>query len=342
MRFDNLYLAGIAGWLPERMDTQRAVNEGLMDATVREVSGIEAVPVAGTTPAPDMAVAAARTAVERSGHAPDDFAALLHSDSHFQGPDGWSPQHYILRETLDRPISAVEVRQGCLGMLASLELAAHRLAFDPSRPAVLLTGGDNFGTPLADRWRDAGLFLLADGAAAAVVSARGGFARLLSCASLSDPGMEELNRGGEVLFPPPMTVGRPLDLEGRRRYWRDQWAAGTLPPMGDLGRLVEEVASRALEEAGLTMDDMDRVVHMGFSRIPLWDTFLSPLGIDEERGIWDFTRRTGHVGTADLIVGLDHLCSTEQLVEEDHVMLIGAAPGAEVSCVVARIDRPML
>ncbi|MFD0385484.1 ketoacyl-ACP synthase III family protein [Streptomyces stramineus] len=315
MRFDNLYLAGVASWLPERMDTEQAVKEGLMDAAVREVSGIEAVPVAGTVPAPDMAVTAAREAIRRSGHGPEDFAALYHSNSHFQGPDGWSPQHYVLRKALDRPISAVEVRQGCLGMLTSLELAAHRLACDRSRPAVLLTGADNFGTPLADRWKDAGLFLLADGAAAAVVSARGGFARLLASASLSDPQMEELNRGGEVLFPPPMTVGRPLDLEGRRQYWREQWAAGTVPPMGDLGRLVGDVASRALAEAGLTMEEIDRVVHMGFSRIPLWDTFLAPLDIDEERGIWDFARRTGHVGTADFVAGLEHLCATEQLVE---------------------------
>lgn len=181
-------------------------------------------------------------------------------------------------------------------MLAALELAAHRLIADPSRPAVLITAADNFGTPMVDRWRASGLFLLADGAAAAVVSSDGGFARVLAAGSLSNPEMEEFNRGGEVLFPPPVTLGQPLNLEARRQYWRDQWAKGVLPPMGNLGELVADVAERTLEEAGVAMDQVRRVVHIGFSKGPLDDTFLDPLDIDGDRGVWEFTCRTGHAG----------------------------------------------
>ncbi|WP_330301456.1 ketoacyl-ACP synthase III family protein [Streptomyces sp. NBC_00503] len=341
MRFENLYLAGIASWLPEVVDTDQAVKEGLLDPAVREASGIESVAVAGNVAAPDMAVTAAEAAVRRSGRRPEEFAALLHSSAHFQGPDGWSAQHYILRKTLDRPIPAIEVRQGCLGMLAALELAAHRLIADPSRPAVLITAADNFGTPMVDRWRASGLFLLADGAAAAVVSSDGGFARVLAAGSLSNPEMEEFNRGGEVLFPPPVTLGQPLNLEARRQYWRDQWAKGVLPPMGNLGELVADVAERTLEEAGVAMDQVRRVVHIGFSKGPLDDTFLDPLDIDGDRGVWEFTRRTGHAGAVDPFAGLEYLLTTGQLTTGDHVMLIGAAPGAEVTCAVIEITAPM-
>lgn len=341
MRFENLYLAGVASWLPEVVDTDRAVKEGLLDPAVREASGIESVAVAGNVAAPDMAVTAAEAAVRRSGRRPEEFAALLHSSAHFQGPDGWSAQHYILRKTLELPIPAIEVRQGCLGMLASLELAAHRLIADPSRPAVLITAADNFGTPMVDRWRASGLFLLADGAAAAVVSSDGGFARVLAAGSLSNPVMEEFNRGGEVLFPPPVTLGQPLNLEARRQFWRDQWAKGVLPPMGNLGELVADVAERTLAEAGVSMDGIRRVVHIGFSKGPLDDTFLDPLDIDEDRGVWEFTRRTGHAGAVDPFAGLEYLLSTGQVTVGDHVMLIGAAPGAEVTCAVIRITGPM-
>ncbi|MCY0935129.1 ketoacyl-ACP synthase III family protein [Streptomyces sp. H34-S4] len=337
MRFENLYLAGIASWLPEGVATEQAVKEGLLDPAVREASGIESVAVAGDLPAPDMAVTAAGAAIRRSGRRPEEFAALLHSSAHFQGPDGWSAQHYVLRKTLDLPIPALEVRQGCLGMLAGLELAAYRLIADPSRPAVLLTAADNFGTPMVDRWRASGLFLLADGGAAAVVASDGGFAQVLAVGSLSNPEMEEFNRGGEVLFPPPVTVGRPLNLEARRQYWRDQWAQGVLPPMGNLGELVSDVAARTLAEAGVAMEQIKRVVHIGFSKGPLTDTFLDPLDIDGDRGVWEFTRRTGHAGAVDPIAGLEYLLETGQLDRGDHAMLIGAAPGAEVTCAVIKI-----
>ncbi|MDV9169082.1 ketoacyl-ACP synthase III family protein [Streptomyces sp. W16] len=337
MRVDGLYLAGIATHVPERYDTERAVKEGLYDALDREDSGILSVPVAGDTPGPDLAVDAAREAVRRSGHAPDDFAAVLHSSVHFQGPDGWSAQHYVLRRTLDRPITAVEVRQGCLGMLAGLELAACRLSAVPDRTAVLLTTGDNFGTRLADRWRASRLFLLGDAGAAAVVSRRGGFARLLAVGSVSDPGMEELHRGGEVLFPPGPSVGRGLNLEQRREYWRQQWARGVSPPMGHFGDTIAETARRTLDEAGVAMDAIKRVAHLGFSRFPLQDMFLDSLGIDEARGTWEFTRTTGHLGAADPIAGLEHLWTTGQVVPGDHVMLIGAAPGMEAGCAVVEI-----
>ncbi|MEU3771860.1 ketoacyl-ACP synthase III family protein [Streptomyces sp. NPDC032472] len=337
MRLEHLYLAGVAAVLPEVVETEQAVKEGLLDPAVREASGIVSVAVAGEVPAPDLAAEAAAAAIRRSGRRPEEFAALLHSGAHFQGPDGWSPQHYVLRKALDVPIPALEVRQGCLGMLASLELAAYRLAADPARPAVLLTAADNFGTPMVDRWRASGLFLLADGAAAAVVTRDGGFARVLAVGSLSNPEMEEFNRGGEVLFPPPVTVGRPLNLEARRQYWRDQWAQGVLPPMGNLGELVADVAARTLAEAGVAMEQVRRVVHIGFSRGPLTDTFLDPLGIDAERGVWEFTRRTGHAGAVDPFSGLQYLLETGQVEAGDHVMLIGAAPGAEVTCAVLEI-----
>ncbi|GGW41912.1 hypothetical protein GCM10010503_17720 [Streptomyces lucensis JCM 4490] len=338
MKADGIHLAGIAAYLPERYPTQRAVDEGAYGAEDREESGIESVPVAGDTPGPDLAVRAAGTALARSGHEPGDFGALLHSSVHFQGPDGWSAQHYVLRHTLDRPVTAVEVRQGCLGMLSALELAAGRLMATPDGPpAVLLTSGDNFSTPLVDRWRASKLFLLGDGGAAAVVSRRGGFARVLAVGSVSTPSMEELHRGGETLFPPGPTVGRTLNLEERREFWRQEWARGVPPPMGNFGDTVAAAAHRTLAEAGVTMADISRVCHIGFSQFPLQASFLDPLEIDEKRGIWEFTRTTGHMGAADPVAGLEHLWRTGQVDTGDLVMVIGASPGMEAGCAVVEI-----
>ncbi|WP_066362981.1 ketoacyl-ACP synthase III family protein [Herbidospora mongoliensis] len=335
MRFDDLYLAGVGSFLPDTVTTSEAVSHGLYDAADRERSGMLSVMVAGETPAPEMAATAGTIAMKHSGHSADDFIALLHSGSYHQGPDGWSAPHYVLRNTIDRPITALEVRQGCLGMLSGLRIAAGLLKDEDD--AVLLTTGDNYGTPLVDRWRASRMFLLADGGAAVVVSRRGGFAKVLAVGAMSHPEMEELHRGGETLFPPDLSRG--LNFEERVGWWRDQWAAGIAPPMGHLGELVSEVAFRTLEEAGSSFDRVKRVCHVGFTEGPLNDIYLDPLGIDAAKGTWELTRTTGHAGAADPFIGLEWLWTRGDVEPGDHVLLIGTAPGMESGCAVVEITE---
>jgi len=337
MLVDDVYLAGIGSHLPPAVSTAHAVRQGWYDQDDAEMSGIAAVRIAGDTPAPELAVRAAAVALSRSGHDPDDIGAVLHTGTFHQGPDGWSAPHYVLRHTVNRPITAVEVRQGCLGMMAALELAAYRLAADRDHAAVLVTTGDNFGAPLVDRWRASRLFVLADAGAAVVVSRRAGFARVRAFAAVSDPGMEELHRGGEVLFPPGVTVGRRLNFEERTTYWRRQWATGAAPPMGDFGDCVAAAARRALDDAGISLEKVVRVCHVGYARDPLHAMLLDPLGIEAGRGVWDLTRHVGHAGAADPFLALERLWLDGAVVPGDHLLLIGATPGMEAGCAVVEI-----
>jgi 3-oxoacyl-[acyl-carrier-protein] synthase-3 len=339
MKVDDIYVAGVGSFLPDPVDTAEAVAKGWYDAEDRENSGFAAIAVAGSTPAPDMAVEAARTALKQAGHDPAEINALFHSNTHPQGPEGWSAQHYILRQTVNRPITAVEVRLGCLGLLASIQLGCCFLAAVPERTAVLLTSADNMGTPIINRWRTSKLYVLADGGGAMVLSKRGGFAKVLSVGSFSKPGMEELHRGGEEMFPPGITVGTPLDFEARRQYWLKKWAEGVPPPQGDLSAVVVEAVNRTLAEAGVTMDDIARVINVCLARGPLHDIFLDPLGIPEERSTWDFNRRTGHAGSVDHVAGLEYVWSAGQVGIGDRVLLLGATPGAEAACAVLEITE---
>jgi 3-oxoacyl-[acyl-carrier-protein] synthase-3 len=337
VRTENLYLAGIGSVVPDRVSTEYAVAHGWYDEARRSAAGIISVAVSESTPAPDMAIAAARTAIERSGHGADDFGILLHSYTHHQGPDGWSAAHYILRNTLDRPVPAVEIRQACLGMLAAVEAAANRLLSNTSHPAALVTAADNFSTPLVDRWRSSSAFVLADSASALVVSTVGGFARVLALGSMSDSRMEVLDRGNEPLFPPGVTLGRSLDFEERREYMRQQWAKGIAPPIGHFGDTVAAVTEQTLKEAGLTIEEIARVAHPGFNWDGLETIFLDPLGIDGDRGVWDYIRRVGHASATEVFLGLEHLWTTGQVVPGDRVLLVGAGAGASAGCAVVEI-----
>ncbi|MEU1849627.1 ketoacyl-ACP synthase III family protein [Streptomyces sp. NPDC019990] len=337
----DIWLAGVGSWLPDAVSTEQAVAHGWYGAADRDASGIRAVRVAGEVPAPDMAVRAARAALRRSaasGLTPDDFGALLHCATYHQGPDGWSAPHYVLRHTLDRPISAAQIGPGCLGMIAALELAAHRLAADPSRDAVLVTSGDNFSVPVVDRWNSSKLFLLADGGAAAVVSRRGGFARLVSIGSASAPALEEMHRAGEQLFPPGITVGRSLNFEERSAHLRQQWEQGTAAPSVHFGEVVADTVDRVLAEAGTSLGKVARVCHTGYAQGALHSIYLAPLDIEPSLGTWEFSRDIGHVGAADPFIALEHLWTRGEVTPGDHVLLLAAGPGMEVACAVVEIN----
>jgi 3-oxoacyl-[acyl-carrier-protein] synthase-3 len=339
MKIENVFLAGVGSYLPDRVTTAEAVERGWYDADANATSGMLSIGIAGETPAPDMAVSATNVAIKRARVEPEEVGGLIHSPIHFQGPEGWSAAHYILHNTVDRPVTAMEIRQGCLGMVTSIRLATTMLMSDPSMSAFLLTAADNFSTPIVDRWRASSHYVLGDGASAAVLSSRDGFARLLAAGSVSSPEAEILHRGGEPMFPPGTTVGRTLDIEGRSAYWQEQWANGVTPPTFHLGDLVTASATATLADAGLTMADISRVAVSGVVHEHVVHGILEPLGVAEERSTWEFTRRLGHSGGTDQIAGLEWLIDEGEIGAGDNVLLLSVTVGMEVGCVVLHIDE---
>ncbi|MBQ0850489.1 ketoacyl-ACP synthase III family protein [Streptomyces sp. NPDC057620] len=340
MKLENIYLAGVGTYIPELVPVEQAVKDGLYSEAEHEASGMESVAIEDTLGAPDMAIRAAEVAIRRSGHHPDDFAALLHSTTFLQGPhDGWSPSHYILLNALDRPISATVIQQGCNGLMTGIEMAAHRLIAADDKDAVLVTGADNFNTPMVDRWRASGLFFMADSGSAIVVSRRSGFAKVLAVGSVSDPKLEWRHRAEGSLMPPREPSHKLLDFETRVKFWQRKWADGTPPPGGNFIDLLSGVAERTLGEVGLTMDDVARVTHVGFHRDTLHALYLEPLGIDADRGTWERSRQIGHASMSDVVIGLEHLWLTRQVNPGDRVLMIGTTPGMEVGCAVVEITE---
>ncbi|MFX0577737.1 3-oxoacyl-ACP synthase, partial [Nocardia nepalensis] len=187
MKVDGVFFAGVGSAGVGVVDVGVAVERGWWDAGVAERSGLVSVTVAGGVPAPDLAVEAGCRALVGSGVSVGEVDAVLHTNVHPQGPDGWSAQHYVNRRTVNRPVTSVEIRNGCIGFFSAVHLGVCFLLADVGRRAVLVTAADNFGTPAVDRWSASRLFVLADGGGAVVLSKGGGFARLLSIDSVSDP-----------------------------------------------------------------------------------------------------------------------------------------------------------
>jgi 3-oxoacyl-[acyl-carrier-protein] synthase-3 len=337
MKISGIHIAGIGTAKTGYVTTEEAVRRGWWNADERDRSGLISVSIAGDTPAPDLAVDAARQALEESGHGGPEVGALFHTNVHPQGPDGWSAQHYINRNTINQPVTSIEVHNGCAGFFSSLHLAACFLEAGSDRPAVLLTAADNFGTPAVDRWHVSGEYVLADGGGAVVLSRRSGFARLLAIGAVSDPESEIKHRAGERMFPPSLTEGKPLNFRGRMEYFQQQAARGEAPPLEDFGYILAEAVEMILKDADVTLDEVTKVIHDGFSRDSLHDMFLDPLGIEDDRAIWEFTRRVGHAGPLDMIRGLEYVWKNRLARAGDKVLLLGCAPGMEAACAVLEI-----
>ncbi|MBH5336241.1 ketoacyl-ACP synthase III family protein [Streptomyces pactum] len=337
MRTPGIFLAATGAYLPERTSVEDAVRRGWYERERMESCGWRNVAVADGISAPDMAVAAVRQAVARSGLSRDDIDLLVHSCAYHQGPDGWSAPHYILRATLGTPVPALTVEQGCNAFLAALEMATQYLLCAPTRSGAVVSAADNFGAPSVDRWHAHRDSVLADAGAAVVLSKRSGWAELRAVESVSLPQFEILNRGHAPIFPPALTLGKKLDMNEHLEAMVAELgprASEIVEEYGASGtKLVEQVAS----EAGITVPDLSHVLHLGAATTDFLDSHLRPMGLDASLGSVEFFRDVGHAGAADVGIHLDHLACSGRLAAGDHLLMLSAGPGLMITAAVVTV-----
>jgi 3-oxoacyl-[acyl-carrier-protein] synthase III len=342
MHWADTYISGVGAFLPRTVSVEKAVAKGWYPAEEVELHHLAGAAVAGDTPAPEMALHAAQSALKRGGRAPTDLDLLLYASTWHQGPDGWPPHSYLQRHLVGGDVLATEIRQGCNGMFIALELAASYLAA-PDRQAALLVAADNYGTPLMDRWRMGPGYIGGDAASALVLTKEPGFARLMSVCTVTVAEAEELHRGTEPLFPPGVTVGRRMSFGARNDQFRQQ-----VMPRGEgtaalfkIQRALMEVVERALAESGIEARDLTRVAFMNYSEEIVEQRCMSMLDLPMSRSTWDHGRTIGHCGASDQVLALDQLLVTGQLGPGDHLLMLGTGPGVTVSSAVIKIlDTP--
>jgi 3-oxoacyl-[acyl-carrier-protein] synthase-3 len=329
MRFNDLYLAGVASWLPPR----EPIGSGCYQPEEQAEHAYESVAVAGADePPPDMAIRVGRQALARSGVDPAEVSLLLHAFVWYQGLDFWSPASYIHQALLgeNRTAQAIDLNQMCSGAMSAVQLAADHLAADPQRRAAIVTTADRFRAPGFDRWQVEGASIVYGDGAAALVLARGhGFARLLAVKSVADTTLEPMNRGDAefALFSPASQS--PVDNQLRRAEFFQQ---------RDLHQVIDRInaglagaVNGLLDEAGLTVADVSRFIFPNVG-LGMLNEFVKLFGIEVSQTVHELGRTTGHVGAADPITGLAYLLEQGQLSVGDRVVLVGIGYGFFWSC----------
>jgi 3-oxoacyl-[acyl-carrier-protein] synthase III len=289
----------------------------------------------GGTAAPDMAIAAGRTAIRRSGVRADEFSLHLHACLWFQGVDYWSAGNYIALNTVGERTATFSLDQRSCGGMGGLHLAAAYLQ-SGAASAALVTTADRFPGPNFDRWNSQSQVIYGDGSAAVVLSTRTGFARLLSTAAVADNTLEAYSRGTKpfVEFP-----GTEVPVPVHDRY--EEHMAATPDSEADWARWAAGLLAardNALAEAELKVADISRIItpfaHRGGGQAEVHDV----LGFTEAQTLWlELGRHTGHVGSGDQLIGLNHLVETNQVAPGDRVMLYGLGMGFNFNAAVIEI-----
>lgn len=348
MTTPRLFLAGVAAHVPPVFSAAEAVKRGWYDADSYRSDGWTGAAVAGEVPAPEMAVQAATAALKRSGVSHEELDILFYVAGLPTGPHLWCPPQYVERRVVGRDIPALELRQGCTGIIDALDLAAAYLAV-PGRRAALVACAENFGSDPAlgpdptFRWRyahDARTSrgsILGDAATAAVVSNQSGFAQVLSLATRSLSDLEELYRASLPLYPPTDPGATPTRLGERFSAYADRDPESFRAAMLQLKKARTDLAKQVLAEADLPPEQVTRVLHVFSGADRYLKQLLWPLGIPPQRGVLDYGRAVGHLGANDHLAALDHLLQTGELVPGNHVLMMANGIGATVACAVLRI-----
>lgn len=337
MRWDNLYLAGVGTYLPERVETvDDAIATGRYSAEKKAMNGYHAVRVAGPDETgPVMAAIAGRQAVARSGLSNDEFGLVLHTYNGHQGLDFWAPASYVQQATIGGSAPAWEMRQVCNAFLTGIESAGAYITMRPGATAALITGGDAFRLPYIDRWASHEQNVNGDGAGAVVLSTRGGFARVRATYSFGDPTLEPIARAGRTWSDTPFHDGKPVRFEA------------VLPDV-DMDETVEKITNgvrrsvdTVLREAEAELSDIRFFLHQQLAETIAVYGLYQLLDIDRASTTFDWGKDLGMVGTVDLILGLNHVITEREPKPGDLILLQGSGAGYSwTSIVLEFLDAP--
>ncbi|WP_405160961.1 ketoacyl-ACP synthase III family protein [Nocardia sp. NBC_01499] len=335
-----LGIRAVTTWLPDTLETaDAAVARGLVTDQDLADSGIAAVPVSDELAAPEMAVLAARRALESADIDGTAIDLGIHSWIHHQGHDFWSPAHYIVHALGAESADAVGVQVMCNGGGAVLELGAARLLADPDTDLVLATTADRFHDTGFDRWAgDYGVYY-GDGATAVLLGRRDDARDELTLLALSIQTIswaEALHRGDDAFAPAPRWHSSRVNARRTKKAYLEQFGGEGFK--GAAHEAIRTMVTTALADAGLSPHD-PRIRYLTVPRV--WmktrrDVYYQALDGLTGGTILDLGEKTGHLGAGDLAANCAELTG---LLDSGEIA-ISMCSGGGFGFTAAVVQRP--
>jgi 3-oxoacyl-[acyl-carrier-protein] synthase III len=337
-----LGIKAVRTWWPSGRDAvEDAVAAKRIERRAAADMGYAALPVAEDVSAPDMALAAAREAVDAAGVRPEEVGLLLHAWMYYQGHDLWSPPHYLANELGMTDAVPAGVQQVCNGGAMAIELAAARVTTDPGPGYALITTGDRFVDPGFDRWRSDYGIAYGDGGTALLLHRRDGSADelvLRSIATVSGAELEGLHRGRDGFSRSPHSISAEVSMRRTKKaYIIDHGVDDLMKVTRDR---VVRVLHDCLNEADLAPDDpaLRAVFLPRLGRKALTEGYTEAVAQVTSAVQLDQAANTGHLGPGDVAVSLTALARDNLLAPGEVALVLNAGAGFTWSCLA--VQRP--
>lgn len=311
-------IMGLGVHVPDKVLTNFDL-EKMMDTSddwIRTRTGIaERRVVEGNTATSDLAALAAKAAIENANITADDVDLILVTTS---TPDMIFPSTACLvqHKLGTTGCAAFDLQAACTGFVYGLTVASQFIESGMYK-TVLLIGADAFTRHI--NWNDRGTAILfGDGAGAVVLGGVDeGYGLLGSYLAADGSGADMLKipAGGSALPGNEYSVSNNLHFVQMNGNEVFKFAV----------RIMPEACIRALDKAGLTINDVDYLIpHQANLRII--DSAAKRLGIDKEKIIVNL-EKYGNTSTASIPLALYDLYSSGKLKRGDTLLFVGFGAG---------------
>jgi len=274
-----------------------------------------------------LSEAAARQAMEEAGIGPSDLDMIL---------VGTVTPEYIMPSTACvlqtslgcRPIAAIDMSAACSGFVYAMSFGAAMLR-DPSYKHILVIGAETLSR-IIDMEDRTSCILFGDGAGAAVISNQPdskGPALLYHSLHADGSGgkLLTLPAGGSKLPTSQMTLNERLHYMKMRGKELFKVAVLTM----------HESISRAVDAAGMKIDDIDMIVpHQSNARII--EATRERLGVSADR-MYINIDRMGNTSAASIPIAFDELRRAGRIRSGDTVMLMAFGAGLTWGTIILRM-----
>lgn len=328
-------IAATGHHLPARVVTNAdlvAAGAPFEEAEIERLSGIRTRHwVAGDEATSDLAVAAARTALERAGVGPAAVDRLIVGTV---SPDHMSPSAACLAQHALglRPVPALDLTASCSGFLYALDAAARAVATGEDHVLAVAADVRSRFLDLEDRSTCA---LFGDGAGAALVTAGDDpEAGLVAIGLLAD------GSGARSVYVPAGGSRRPASAETvAAREHCIRMESGPQVYLSAVEGMLG-TAERLLDALGLTFADVDLVVpHQPNRRILDRMARLARIPVDR---IYVNIDRTGNVSGASVAIALDEVLTAGLVAPGARVLLLAAGAGYTAGAALLVPDDALL
>jgi len=324
-------ITGTGMYVPDRVLTNRDLEHMVetSDEWIRERTGIRERRIAAPDQASsDLAVIAARRALEAAGLTPQDVDQIVLATT---TPDRYLPSCActVQAKLGASNAAAYDVFAACTGFVYGLGIARGIIGTGQA-DTVLVIGVETLSR-IVDYTDRNTCVLFGDGAGAAVLQPCEAGDGILAISMGSDGTL------GEVLEIPAGGSGQPASAETVQA--RGHFIKMRGRELFKIAvRAMEDSVRRTLETTGLSTDDIDLLVpHQANQRI--LDAVQQRLGIPAHKVIGNI-ERYGNTSSASIPISLDEVVREGRLKPGDHVGLVAFGGGATWGATLMRWTQP--